>query len=103
MYLVIYKKFGEVVGEMKSSSPELLTIQDRHQDSSRCVKSRPKYCHRIDIVKVSLGWSAQSMRGPKWDRSVDPTTKIRVNCKVFDLKGKYFTIMLRIIEIFCVY
>jgi hypothetical protein len=30
------------------------------------------------------------MRCPKWDLSFDPTTKIRVNCKVFDLEGKIF-------------
>jgi hypothetical protein len=47
-----------VVGEMKSSSPELVTTRVllmyetvRQQDSSRPVKSRPEYCHRIDIGK----------------------------------------------------
>jgi len=52
----ILKKFGEVVGEMKIVIPGAshymsLVLMYKTVNKTLLVKSRPKYCHRIDIGK----------------------------------------------------
>jgi hypothetical protein len=65
----------------------LVDVQDRQQDSSRPVKSKPEYCHRIDIGKYVWGWSAQSMQGPKWTLVLIRLQKLELIVKDLTLRA----------------